>query len=218
MSKDPIDPTSGFAQFEDDLRRAERKVAGEIDPGARAVVVAAAVLVAGVSLALPHVANEFFSFRGAVSGFDVLSFDEKAQAAKITITSRVFVYLLLIFGVLFSALALITRRWVLSWIALCGSMVSVVAGTLAWWTRNTPGLDAQIGSDGKPLPPVQGVGIGLVLGLIAVIVLSFHWARVVWARNALQLSLEAQRRDAALAEEERMRRLADPVQHDEPED
>ena len=43
----PQRPAGGtFAQYEDDLRRAERKVAGEIDPGARAVVVAVAVLAA----------------------------------------------------------------------------------------------------------------------------------------------------------------------------
>ncbi len=201
VSKDPTDSTSGFEQFEGALRKAERKVAGEIDPGARAVVVAIAVLVAAVSLALPHT--------GSVNGFDVLSFNADAQAAKITITSRVFVYLLLIFGVLFSALALVTRRWVLAWIALCGCMVAVVAGMLAWWTRTTPGINAATGADGRLLPPPGGVGIGLILGIVAIVVLSFHWARVVWSRNAYQLSLESQRREAAAREEERMRNLTE---------
>lgn len=217
MSDDPKDPIDDFKQFESDLRKAERKVAGEIDPGLRALVVAVAVMVAAVSLALPHVAPSFFSLHG-VNGFDVLSFDAKAQAAKITITSRVFVYLVLIFGIIASALALITRRWVLAWIALCGSMVSVPAGVLAWWSRNTPGLNALTGPDGKPLPPPDGVAIGLVIGLIAVVVLAFHWARVVWSRNAHQLVLENQRREAAAREEERMRRLTDPIRHESASD
>ncbi|MFT4201647.1 hypothetical protein [Gordonia sp. (in: high G+C Gram-positive bacteria)] len=210
MSNDPTDPTSGFEQFEDDLRKAEKKVAGEIDPGARAIVVAVAVLVAAVSLALPHT--------GSVKGFDVLSYDAAAQAAGITITSRVFVYLLLIFGVLFSTLALITRRWVLAWIALSGCMVSVIAGMLAWWSRTTPGLDAPAGPNGRLMPPPGGIGAGLVLGLIAMVVLAFHWARVVWSRNEYQLAIEAQRRAAAVREEERMRRLVDPVRRDQTDD
>ena len=67
-----------------------------------------------------------------------MSYNAAAQEAHVTITSRVFVYLVLIFGIVVSSLALVTRRWVLAWIALCGSMVSVVAGMLAWWTRTTP--------------------------------------------------------------------------------
>ncbi|GED98166.1 hypothetical protein nbrc107697_22050 [Gordonia crocea] len=193
------DSTPGFDQFKDDLRKAERKVAGEIDPGARAVVVAVAVLVAAVSLALPHT--------GSVKGFDVLSYTAGAQEADVAITSRIFVYMVLIFGVLASTLALVTRRWVLAWVALCGCMVSVVAGMLAWWTRTTPGVNAPMGPDGKLLAPTGGIGIGLILGLVAMVVLSFHWARVVWSRNVYQLALEAQRREAAAAEEDRMRDL-----------
>ncbi|GAB09326.1 hypothetical protein GOARA_036_00580 [Gordonia araii NBRC 100433] len=206
MSSDSTQPSGGFEQFEEDLRKAEKKVAGEIDPGARALVVAVAVLVAVVSLALPHT--------GSVNGFDVLSFNDAAQKAQIIITSRVFVYLLLIFGVLLSALALVTRRWTLAWIALCGCMVSVVAGMLAWWSRTTAGINAIPGPDGQLLPPPGGVGVGLILGLLAMIVLSFHWARVVWSRNEYQLAIESQRREAAAREEERMRGLTDSPRRD----
>jgi hypothetical protein len=34
-------------------------------------------------------------------------------------------------------------------------------------------------------------------------VITFHWARVVWARTNYQLALEAQRREQAAADEER---------------
>lgn len=192
--KKPVDRESAekasddevFDGFKEDLQKAERKVAGEIDPGARALVVAVAVLVAIFSLILPHT--------GHASGIDVLMSDSKAHAENIVITSRVFVWLTLVFGIGFSMLALVTRRWVLAWIALCGSAVGCVAGMLAWWSRNTPGLHGE---------PQHGVGAGLIIGWIAMFVITFHWARVVWARTNYHLALEAQRRDEAAAAEER---------------
>ncbi|PXW33613.1 UNVERIFIED_CONTAM: hypothetical protein DES50_102232 [Williamsia faeni] len=174
-----------FEQFEGDLRKAERKVAGEIDPGARALVVAAAVLVVMLSLVLPHT--------GSVSGIDVLTFNSEAVAENVTITSRIFIWLQVIFGIGFSTLALVTRRWFFAWIALCGCAVGCVAGMLAWWSRNTPGVSG--------FDPPSGIGAGLVVGWLAMIVLTFHWARVVWVRTSVQLSLEAQRRDDAAKQE-----------------
>lgn len=180
-----------FEQFHDDLQKAERKVAGEFDPGARGVVVAVAVLVAIGSLMLAHA--------GRANGFDVLTYSSVAQAERITITSRVFVYFVAIFGVGFSTLALLTRRWAIAWVALCGNLIAVVAGLLAWWSRNTPGVGG--------INPPSGVGIGLALGWLAVIVLSFHWARLVWARSGYQLALEAERRAQAAQREEAVREL-----------
>ncbi|MGP3705624.1 Rv2732c family membrane protein [Gordonia paraffinivorans] len=174
-----------FKAYERDLRKAERKVAGEIDPGARALVVAVAVLVAMVSLVLPHT--------GSVSGLDVLAYTESAEAERVTIVSRIFVWLVALFGIVASMLALVTRRWVLAWVALCGCAIACVAGMLAWWSRNTPGIGG--------VEPPSGVGIGLILGWVAVFVLTFHWSRVVWARSSYQLALEAERRRQAAEQE-----------------
>lgn len=174
-----------FKAYERDLRKAERKVAGEIDPGARALVVAVAVLVAMVSLVLPHT--------GSVSGLDVLAYTESAEAERVTIVSRIFVWLVALFGIVASMLALVTRRWVLAWVALCGCAIACVAGMLAWWSRNTPGIGG--------VEPPSGVGIGLILGWVAVFVLTFHWSRVVWARSSYQLAMEAERRRRAAEQE-----------------
>ncbi|WUM20495.1 hypothetical protein OG579_01190 [Williamsia herbipolensis] len=181
----------GFSAFEGDLRKAERKVAGEIDPGGRAVVVAVAVLAAILAMILPHT--------GSANGIDVLTFAADSTAERVTITSRVFIYLLVIFGIGFSMLALVTRRWVIAWVALCGSAVGCVAGMLAWWSRNTPGVDG--------IAPPHGVGVGLVLGWFALLVITFHWARVVWARTNYQLALEEGRRREATEAEDRARAL-----------
>jgi hypothetical protein len=87
-------------------------------------------------------------------------------------------------------LALLSRRWALAWIALAGSAVASVLGMLAVWSRQTA-------AETQP-----GPGIGLIIGWIAVILLTFHWARVVWSRTALQLAAEEQRR-RAVAEQQR---------------
>ncbi|ASR03646.1 hypothetical protein RVF83_19985 [Gordonia rubripertincta] len=202
MSENP-DRTPGasekdaFKEYEQDLRKAERKVAGEIDPGARAVVVAIAVLLAMVSLVLPHT--------GSVTGLEVLSFAPEAAAERVTIVSKIFVYLVAIFGIVISMLALLTRRWILAWIALCGCAIACVAGMLAWWSRNTPGVGG--------VEPPSGVGIGLVLGWVSVFVLTFHWSRVVWARSSYHLAMEAERRRQAAEQEA----YASALYHKDPE-
>lgn len=170
-----------FEAYRADLEAAERRVAGEIDPGARAVVVAVLVFVLVVSFILPHA--------GAARGVDILMGDDKAIAAGVALPHRVFCWLALVFGVGFSMLALLTRRWTVAWIALAGCAVGSAIGLLAVWSRQTA-------TAGHP-----GPGVGLILGWITVILLAFHWARVVWTRTAVQLAAEAQRREDAVQRE-----------------
>ncbi len=175
--------TDDFDAYRADLEAAERRVAGEIEPGARALVVAILVFLLVVSFILPHA--------GAARGVDVLMGDDKAIAAGVALPHRVFCWLALVFGVGFSMLALLTRRWTIAWIALAGSAVASAIGMLAVWSRQTA-------TGGHP-----GPGIGLIMGWIIVILLTFHWARVVWTRTALQLAAESQRRQEALQRESR---------------
>jgi signal transduction histidine kinase len=190
-NEDQVNPaeTEQFEEFREDLDAVERRIAGEIDPGVRAMVVAGAVFLLLVSLVLPHT--------GGARGFDVLLGSQAAAAEHVGLPSRVFVWFVLIFGIGFSLLALMTRRWVLAWIAVAGSAIASAFGVFSIWHRQTPGLNNYVGS---------GPGIGLVLGTLAVMVLTFHWVKVVWSRTALQLAAEEQRRIAAAREEERQRR------------
>ncbi|MFC8046635.1 hypothetical protein [Nocardia sp. NPDC057353] len=167
----------------------ERRVAGEIDPGARALVVAIAVFALLLSLVLPHA--------GSARGFDVLLFTEPARFEHIGLPSRVFVWFVTVFGIGFSLFALMTRRWALAWIAVAGSAVGSVFGMLSIWHRQTPGLDNYIGA---------GPGIGLIVAAIAAVVLTFHWVQVVWSRTAVHLAAEEQRRAVAAAAEEEARK------------
>lgn len=184
-----------FDEFKRDIDAAERRVAGEIEPGARALVVAILVFVLLLSFALPHT--------GGARGFDALIGGPAAAKAGIQIPSRVFAWLTLVFSVGFSMLALLTRRWALAWIALAGSAVASVEGMFAIWTRQTAGA-------GHP-----GPGIGLVIAWIAVILLTFHWARVVWSRTAVHLAAEEARRRAAA--EHQSKGFLESLDEDDPE-
>ena len=166
-----------FDAFRDDIEAAERRIAREIDPGARALVVAVLVFVLIGSFILPHT--------GSVRGWDVLFATHGSGAAAVALPSRVFAWLALVFGIGFSMLALLTRRWALAWVALAGSAVASAAGLLAVWSRQTV-------ASGHP-----GPGVGLVVAWIAIILLTFHWGRVVWSRTIVQLAAEEQRRQAA---------------------
>jgi hypothetical protein len=113
---------------------------------------------------------------------DVLMASDTASAHRIALPSRIFCWFALIFGVGFSMLALTTRRWTLAWIALAGTALAGAFGMLAVWSRQT----VESG--------YTGPGIGLILGWVTVLLLAFHWARVVWTRTAVQMAAEAQRR------------------------
>lgn len=168
------EPIDEFDAYKDELEAAERKVAGEIQPGGRALVVSILVFVLLVSFVLP--------FAGGARGIDVLVGNEHALHASIKLPVRVFSWLALVFGVGFSMLALLTRRWAVAWVALAGSAVATPIGMFAVWSQRTA------------LHGASGPGIGLILGWITVILLAFHWARVVWTRTALQLAAENERR------------------------
>jgi hypothetical protein len=182
-----------------EIEAAERRVAREIDPGPRAFLVAILVFVLLGSFILPHT--------GQVRGWDVLFSSHGAAAAALSLPSKVFSWLALVFGVGFSMLALLTRRWALAWIALAGSSLASATGLLAVWSRQTVAA-------GHP-----GPGIGLIVAWITVILLTFHWARVVWSRTIVQLAAEEQRRRVIAEQQSRtlLETLGDPGTSDRPD-
>lgn len=150
----------------EELRELDAELAGlperierRFDPGTRAVVVAVGVLVLIGSVLLPWI--------GGSPGWQVF-----AGLADYGPLPRLFSYTLLAFGVLGSALALLTRRWVIAFVCAIGCGISTVNGIWAIWSR-------QIGAD-SGLPPPQA---GLVLGTIGVLVLTFTWAGVALRRG-----------------------------------
>jgi hypothetical protein len=171
-----------FDEFRGDIEAAERRIAREIDPGPRAMVIAIFVFALLVTLVLPHT--------GGARGLDVLLGSDAAIDNGIALPSRVFAWFGVVFGVGFSILALLTRRWALAWVALAGSTVASFLGLLAVWSRQTAA------------EPYPGPGVGLVLAWFSILVLTYHWARIVAARSMLALATEEHRRRAT-AEEQR---------------
>jgi hypothetical protein len=172
-----------FDAFREDIEEAERRIAREIEPGARALVVAILVFVLLASFILRHT--------GDVRGWDVLFAGHGSAEAAVALPSRVFGWLALVFGVGFSMLALLTRRWAVAWVALAGSAVASAVGLLAVWSRQTVAA-------GHP-----GPGVGLVIAWITIIALTFHWARMVSSRTIVQRAAEEQRRRAAARRQSR---------------
>lgn len=182
-----------FDAYRSELEAAERRVAREIEPGARALVVAILVFVLLGSFILPHT--------GSVRGWDVLFKSHGADSAVVGLPQQVFTWLALVFSVGFSILALLTRRWAVAWVALAGSMLASFTGLLAVWSRQTAPA-------GHP-----GPGIGLFVAWITVILLTFHWARVVWQRTIVQLAAEEQRR--RVVAQDQSRTLLDTLETEE---
>ncbi|MEE2033550.1 MULTISPECIES: Rv2732c family membrane protein [Rhodococcus] len=180
-----------------ELAAAEKKAAKEIDPGMRAVVVAAVVMVVTISFALPH--------NGEANGWQVLTGSASAQAETITLPSRIFLVLAAVFGIVLSMLALVTRRWVLAWVASAGCTLAIVFGVLAVWSRQT--LDPAAGG--------AGPGAGLFLGWAAMTVLAYHWLNVIWARSSQMLEAEAARRAAESELPEQFLHRLPPPREDE---
>ncbi|GAB2937684.1 hypothetical protein GCM10027047_37850 [Rhodococcus aerolatus] len=156
-----------LAGYGSDLAEAQRRVARSLEPGGRGLVVGVAVLVLIASMVLPH--------SGAASGWDVLLRDPDAASEGIGVPSQLFVGFALGAGVLLSVAAVLTRRWAVAWLATAGCAVTVVLGVLAIWSRQTTTLGADH----------AGPGPGLLLGWLAVLVLTVTWVRLVWSPAAV---------------------------------
>lgn len=138
----------------------ERSALRRVDPGHRAVVIAAAIMVLLLATSLPWV--------GAASGWEVLH-GAADPADRVGVLPRLFAAVALGLGVGLSALALITRRWGLVWASALGCGYCVLDGVWAIWSRQTAAG--------------AGPGVGLVLAVLAVAVLAAQWFRLAVSRR-----------------------------------
>ena len=151
----PDDLTS----LEAELAEAERRVARRIDPGPTALPVAVAVLVVLVALMLPWTAG--------VPGWQVL-----AGTANFGVLPRLFTVTSVGFGVLGSAVTLAGRQWAAAFVCAVGCGFSVVNGVWAIWSRQ---VNVPHGGTGP--------GVGLVLAVLAMVVLTVCWVRTAGRRG-----------------------------------
>lgn len=147
---------------EDDELRAEidevgRRASRTVELGGRAVVIAVAVFILLVGLILP--------WMNGSSGLEVLAGQETGKASMVP---RLFALTSVLFGVLASALTLITRRWVFAWVGAAGGWFASVDGLLAIWSRQS--------SDTAP-------GIGLIIAVVAMVAIATMWFRTAASRH-----------------------------------
>jgi hypothetical protein len=148
-----------LASLEAELAEAERRVLRTVDPGATALPIAVAVLLVLVSLMLP--------WTGGVAGWRIL-----AGLANFGALPRLFTLTAVGFGALASAVALATRQWAAAFVCAVGCGFSVVNGVWAIWSRQ---VNVPHGGSGP--------GIGLVLAVFAMVVLTACWVRVTARRG-----------------------------------
>lgn len=77
-------------------------------------------------------------------------------------------------GVFASAVALVTRRWWLSWVCAAGGWFASVDGMLAIWSQQSSAATGAAGG---------GPGIGLIVAWIATVALAIYWMRAAFSRG-----------------------------------
>jgi hypothetical protein len=145
---------------EDELRKeidqVERRAARTVELGGRAVFIAVAVFVLIVGLVLP--------WFGGAAGYEVLLGQVSGPPGMVP---RLFAATAVLFGVLASAVALMTRLWVVTWVGALGGWFASVDGVLAIWSRQSSSSE---------------LGVGLIIAESAMVVIAVQWFRVAWSR------------------------------------
>ncbi len=159
-SADESPELSGLRQEIDEV---ERRTVRTVDLGPRAMFISFGVLVLVVGLVLP--------WMGGANGLDVLLGQHDA-VGRASIVPRLFAGAAIAFGVLASALALITRRWALTWVCALGGWFASVDGVLAIWSRQS--------SAG---PGASAPGIGLIIAEVGMVLVATLWFRTAWSRS-----------------------------------
>lgn len=142
------------------LTSSEREGLRRVDPGRRAVVIAAAMFVLVVSALLPWV--------GSAPGWQVLT-GQADPALDVGLLPRLFSINAVIVGIGLSTLALVTGRWVMAFLAALPGALVTFEGLIAIWSRQTN--------------EAAGPGIGLLVAVACMLVLSVQWLRTAWSRS-----------------------------------
>jgi uncharacterized membrane protein len=155
--------SSDIRQLRNEIDEVERRTIRTVDLGPRAVLIAVSVFVLIIGHVLPWMSG--------ANGLDVLMGHHDA-VGKASMVPRLFAGTSLGFGILCSALALMTRLWALAWACALGGWFASVDGVLAIWSRQSSA------GAGASHP-----GIGLIIAEIAMIVLAAQWLRTAWSRS-----------------------------------
>jgi hypothetical protein len=147
------------AELREEIDQVERVMARRIDPGRRGFAIALLAFVLIVAILLPWV--------GDSTGWQVLVHGEDGAIPRLFAATAVG------FGIGATTLALLTRRWWLSWVCALGSCIMVIDGVLAVWSQQSSAAPGVAG---------DGPGIGMVVALVVAVLLAVNWLRIAWSR------------------------------------
>jgi hypothetical protein len=150
-----------FAALRHEIDEVERRTARVVELGPRAITISIAVFVLIVGQVLPWMAG--------ANGLEVL-LGQGDAVGKASMVPRLFAVTSAGFGILTSALALMTRRWWLAWAGALGGWFASVDGILAIWSRQSTAGHT-------------GPGIGLVIAEVAMVAIAVQWFRTAWSRS-----------------------------------
>lgn len=152
-----------LSEYRDVLSQLEKKVLGTVRLGAggKALSVCAG-LVCGALL---------LSYEGLTSGWGVLGAIFGMSEANVGFLTVLAVASSIVFGVLSTAFALVTRRLLSAFIAFLGCALALVFGILAVWSQQTS-LDSTAHS---------GPAVGVVVGTAVMAVMMVQWLCVIGA-------------------------------------
>lgn len=166
MNEELSVPSDDLSAYRDELSAIERRVAREVSFGRRRPVVLALIGALVVSLFLPH-----------AGGHTAIAVLGGVDATAATVPVRIFLGFGVVFGIGVSTLAVVTRRWSLSWLAMIGTAMGIVFGLFARWSQQSMPADVR--------PSTGGYGLLLAWGVVAL--LAVQWASLTWSRaNVMQ--------------------------------
>lgn len=151
---------SGDEDFRAELSATERELGRTFDPGTRGVIIPAVMLLLACCLLLPWV--------GSASGWEILV-GRSDEGLDVGLLPRLFALNAAIAGLVLSALALVTRRWAMAFLAAFGCTIVAFEGMIAIWSRQTV--------------PEAGPSFGLLIAVVAMLVLMVQWLKIAWSRS-----------------------------------
>jgi hypothetical protein len=148
-----------LAELAAEIDEVGERASRTVELGRRGFTIAVFMFVLLVCLILPWV--------GEHAGWQVLAGEGGGIPQLFAVTSTAV-------GILASALALMTRRWWLTWVCAAGGWFASVDGLLAIWSQQSSHASGAAGS---------GPGFGLIIAWIAMICLAVQWMRTAFSRS-----------------------------------
>ncbi|AZA09091.1 Rv2732c family membrane protein [Corynebacterium pseudopelargi] len=184
-----------------DYAAAEKQAAKKIDLRHYRWFMLASLIAFVLGLLLSH--------SGDVRGLDVLLQNQRAEQGDVRIAETIFVLFGTTAAVVLNAIVLITRRTAVANIQYLIGGIALLFSLFALWMR----------LQSKEIDGSTGIGIGLMLEVVAIIVLIYAMSCVIFARSEEQRTAAAMRAEhneldsVGLAQQESMRsRGVDPAE------